>query len=556
MYRTSRILGGVLGAVFLVGGCASTRVQEPAYLTGYEQPIYTNMGSHHRTIATQSRAAQQYFDQGLTWTYSFNHDEAIRMFTAATIADPECAMAYWGIALCHGPHINNPAMSPERSQAANVALAHAVARIDQANPADQALIRALTARYADPIPADRIPLDSAYAKAMSEVHRQFPEDNDVAVLYAESMMDLRPWDFWSHDGAAQPGTSEIVSTLERVLARDAKHPGANHLYIHAIEASPHPEKADAAADRLRTLIPGSGHMVHMPAHIDVRTGRWQKAADQNEEAIRVDERYQQLSPHQEFYRLYMLHNHQFLAYACMMEGRREDAVRATGAMLSSIPDEVIRSSGPMLDGYTPIGSEVLVRFGMWDTILRMPQPPETLPITIAFWRQARATALGAQGDVPAARAEQAKFRAAVRDVPEGAMMAINPAANVLQIADLTLEGELLYREGDIDAAVSNLRAAAALEDQLRYMEPPDWLQPVRHSLGAILLASDRAADAETVYREDLQRWPENGWALFGLARSLEMQGKTKESASCMTRFKKAWSRADTTIEASCLCVTK
>lgn len=539
----------------LFPACRSTP-QQATYPQGAESPLFTNLGDHHRKITTTSRLAQRYFDQGLTWAYCFNHDEAIRAFTQAIRVDPGCAMAWWGIALCHGPHINNPVMSTERSMAANTAIARARAEMGDATAAEQALIVALSARYADPIPDDRRHLDEAYAESMRAIREQFPEDLDIACLTAEAMMDLRPWDLWTQDGQPQPGTLEIVSTLENILARNPDHPGANHLYIHAVEASPHPDRADAAADRLRDLIPGSGHMVHMPAHIDVRTGRWQMASDQNEAAIRVDERYRELSPQQEFYRLYMLHNHHFLAYACMMEGRSRDAIRAAAEMVATIPPDFLAANGTMADPYTPIGTEVLVRFGLWDEVLATPRPPANLPITTALWHQARATALAAKGRIPDARAEQVSFRTAVEAVPEGAYMAINPAADVLRIADLVLEGEIAFREGDVDSAISNLKEAIPLEDRLRYMEPPDWVQPTRHSLGAILSAVGRYAEAETVYAEDLRRWPENGWSLFGMARALEAQGRTSEAAEYDSRFRRAWSRADTEIHASCLCVPR
>ncbi|HYD00794.1 MAG TPA: hypothetical protein VEB22_06155, partial [Phycisphaerales bacterium] len=427
---------------------------------------------------------------------------------------------------------------------------------------EKGLIDALSSRYVNPMtakplpidPVSRAPLDRAYADAMATVHRRFPDDVDVATLYAEALMDLRPWDLWSLDGKPRPETERIVSLLEGVLARSPDHPGANHYYIHAVEASPAPERAEAAATRLRTLAPGSGHLVHMPAHIDVRLGRWNLAAEQNVAAMAVHDAYLKASPQQRLYRAYMLHNQHFLSYACMMAGRSTESIAAARGMVRSIPESFIADFAPVADAYTPIEVESLVRFGRWDELLAEPEPRAELPITRSVWRFARATAMAAKGDAIAARAEQARFREYVARVPAGAMMAINPAEKVLRIADEMLEGEILYREGDVNGAVRRLRAAVAIEDTLMYMEPPDWVIPVRHALGAILVAGGRHAEAESVYLEDLRRWPENGWSLSGLTRCLEGQGKRSEAEAVRKRFEAAWSRADVRLESSCFCV--
>ncbi|MGH7130561.1 MAG: hypothetical protein ACREJO_01255 [Phycisphaerales bacterium] len=522
--------------------------------------LFDGMGPHKRAVTTNSTEAQRYFDQGLTWTFAFNHDEAIRSFTEAARLDPDCAMAWWGIALCNGPHINNPAMDEAHSKAAWAALQRAEALAPKASHVEQALIAALSRRYANPAagalpmtPEQRAPLDKAYAQAMARVANAYPADQDVAVLYAESLMDLRPWDLWAHDGTPRPETPQILEAIERVLAANPNHPGACHLYIHAVEASPHPERADRAAAKLRTLVPASGHLVHMPSHIDVRTGRWAMASDQNAQAIEVDAAYRKLSPTQGFYRIYMAHNRHFLAYACMMEGRSADSLAAARGMIASIPTEFIQQNAAMIDGYLPIPTEVLVRFGRWQEILEEPQPPQHLPITTTFWRFARATAYAALGDIPAAEREQKLFRADVRRVPEGALMAINPAHKVLSIADHTLEGEIAFRRGETDRAVSEFKSAIAIEDTLQYMEPPDWVQPVRHSLGAVLLHAGRVDEAEVVYREDLKMWPENGWSLLGLSKCLAAKN-SPETAAADARLAKAWQRSDMKIGVSCLCV--
>lgn len=522
-----------------------------------EAPLLVGITVHRRPVTTDSEPARRYFQQGLNLMYAFNHDEAIRSFQQATRFDSKCAMAWWGIALANGPHINNPVMDEPRSIAAWKALEKARANSGGGTPVEQSLINALAQRYAaNPAEniAQREALNKAYAEAMQRVRAEYPDDTDVAVLCAEALMDLRPWDLWSHEGEPRPETPQVLALLEGVFVKQPNHPGANHLYIHAVEASRNPEKAVAAANRLRTLMPGSGHMVHMPAHIDVRTGRWSQAADQNARAIQVDAAYRKASPQQGFYRLYMLHNHHFLSYAAMMEGRKQVALRAARDMLSSIPSEFLDHSAALADPYLSIEYQVLIRFGGWDELLALPAPREDLPITTAMWRFGLATALAAKGDVAAAEREQVRFRGAVEAVPEDAMGAVNPARDILKVGEHTLAGEIAFQQGDVDAAVAELNKAISAEAGLRYMEPPEWIQPVRHSLGAVLVAAKRWKEAEQVYRADLAQWPENGWSLFGLAQCLEAQGDAAEAKKVTVRFRDAWARADTQIESTCLCV--
>ena len=549
--------GSVIVGLGLTGlvGCQAGEVRTAAGSEGKSAaPLFRNLGHHHRAIGTHSKQAQRYFDQGLTLAYAFNHDEAIRSFTEAARLDPTCAMAWWGIALCNGPHINNPMMDAAHSNAAWAALNKARELAATAQPVEQALIAALAARYAETPPENRRSLDEAYAAAMRGVYQAYPDDSDVGTLFAEALMDLRPWDLWSQSGEPRPETNEVLAALEGVLRRDPNNPGANHLYIHAVEASPRPHRANAAADRLRDLVPGAGHLVHIPSHIDVRTGRWMQAAVQNEKAIVADTAYRRVSPRQGFYHVYMAHNHHFLAYASMMEGRYAVAIKAAREMIAGVPPAFIETQGPLVDPYMAIVYDVQKRFGKWDDILKEPAPPAGLPITAAMWRFTRAIALAAQGEIAAAEKERAEFKTAVAKVPAGAMMAINPAQKVLAIADKMLDGEIAYRRGDSDAAITLLRDAVQVEDSLRYMEPPEWIQPVRHTLGAFLLDAGRAAEAERVYREDLARWPENGWSLQGLAASLKAQGKTTEAEVAERKFRRAWARADTPIGTTCLCV--
>lgn len=517
-------------------------------------PLFEGLGHYSRPIHTSAPLAQRYFNQGLTLAYAFNHDEAIRSFTAATQLDPQCAMAWWGIALCNGPHINYPMMPPDRSAAAWDALQQALAFKDRESAANRALIEALAARYANPPPDDRGPLDRAYAAAMRSVYQRFPDDADVGTLYAESLMDLRPWNLWTDDGQPQPETPAILAALEKVLADAPTNPGAPHLYIHTVEASPDPSKGLLAADRLCDLTPGAGHLIHMPSHIYVLTGRWAAASKQNEKAIIADRAYRALSPRQGFFRLYMIHNAHMLSFASMMQGQFEPALRAARTVVADIPTDYGRENAALVDPYMAIATEVLMRFGRWDDILAEPAPPEYWPITTALWRFARGVALANTGQLAQAQAEREHFAEAANAVPADALMAINQAHDVLAIAELMLDGEIAYNRGDVDTAVARLRAASEREDRLVYMEPPEWIQPTRHALAAILLEAGRVAEAEQVYRADLKKWPENGWSLYGLRQCLLRQGKSAEAARVQERFERVWATADTQIGASCLCV--
>jgi len=558
LLRNSRWCVPVLMVSVLLGtvGCSVTP-SDDVPVTESRARLFDGMGSHTRRITTTSNEAQRYFDQGLTWMFAFNHDEAIRSFEEAARLDPSSAMPWWGISLANGPHINNPVMPEERSKAAWEALQRAESLSANATASEKALIDALAKQYAWPAPTDRAALDRAYAEAMREVWRANPADDDIGVLFAESMMDLRPWDLWTKDGQAQPGTDEIIATIEDVLRINPAHPGANHLYIHAIEASPNPARADAAADRLRTLVPGSGHLVHMPAHIDIRRGRWQLAGAANENAIKADAVYRKLSPTQGFYRLYMAHNYHFLAFGSMMEGRRDVALKAAREMIAGVPPAFLNSGAAIVDPVMSIEYDVMKRFGMWDEILGAAAPDERLPITTAMWRFTRGIAHAAKGQVAEAMREQEAFKAAVKNVPENAIMMINPAHTVLAIADHMLAGEIALRRGEsgsIDESITELRKAVVIEDGLMYMEPPDWIQPVRHTLGAVLVSEGRYAEAEAVYREDLKRWPENGWSLLGLKQCLEARGATTEANDVAARLSKAWARSQVKATTTCLCV--
>jgi tetratricopeptide (TPR) repeat protein len=532
----------------------------PAVLTLAAEPHFDGLGNFGRKITTTSPEAQSYFNQGLCFLYAFNHDEAIRSFEEAAKLDPNCALVWWGIALANGPHINNAAMTSDRSKAAWAALTKAKEKSAMASPTERELIAALSRRYADPAPEDRDALDEAYAAAMREVYKAHPDDTDIGALFAESMMDLRPWDLWTPEGKPQPGTEEIVATLESVLAQSPNHPLALHLYIHAVEASPHPEKADAPADRLRNLQPGLGHLVHMPSHIDVRRGRWKESIAANQKAIAADRHYreerhasQERQPPQGFYNVYMAHNHHMLAYSAMMCGQSKLAITAINDMARGIPADWLKENAALADGFAAMPLEVLVRFGRWDEVLAAPEPPDYLPISRALRRAARGIAFAAKGNIAEAKEEQAAFLAAAKKVPEGAGVGNNTAETILAVATHLLAGEILYREAKVEAALAELREASQIEDTLKYSEPPDWIHPVRHALGATLLAENRAAEAEKVYRDDLAKQPNNGWSLFGLARSLHLQGKHAEAQQMDARFAEVWRDADIQITSSCYC---
>jgi tetratricopeptide (TPR) repeat protein len=518
-------------------------------------PLFSGIGPHARAVTTSSADAQRYFNQGLAFLYAFNHDEAIRSFQAATELDPACAMAWWGIATAAGPHINFPLVPEPRAKLAWDALQHAQRHAAAGTPVEQALIAAAAKRYAAPPVADRAPLDLAYADAMREVWRKFPSDTDVGALFAEAMMDLRPWDLWTQDTReAQPGTAEVVATLERVLELDRNHPLALHLYIHAVEASKHPGKARDVSDRLRDLMPGVGHMVHMPSHIDVLLGRWHDAVKANDKAIAADLAYRaQGGVPKGFIWLYNAHNRHMLAFAAMMTGQRDLALQHINAMVAEWPADFIADYGPVVDFFYAAPVEVMVRFGLWDEILARPLPPENLPISRALAYAARGIAQAAKGDTAAARAEQKLFLAARAKVAEDAAFGNNVGRNVLAVAEPMLDGEILFREGRTDAGLQRLRDAVAAEAKLRYDEPPDWIIPVRHALGASLLQVGRVQEAEQVYRDDLARWPGNGWSLFGLSRALKLQHREAEAAEVEQQFRQVWAKADLELKSSCLC---
>jgi tetratricopeptide (TPR) repeat protein len=523
------------------------------------EPVFDGLGSYSRKITTESAKAQRYFTQGLAFYHGFNHGAAIRAFQEAARLDPKCAMAHWGIALGSGPHINFPLVPPPAAERAWKELQLAQQYAGKTSPVEQALIEALSHRYANPQPEDRKPLDEAYAVAMREVWKQFPDDQDVGALFAEAMMDLRPWNQWTLEGQPNPGTEEIVATLDAVLKLNPNHPFANHLYIHAVEASRNPERADAAADRLRNLQPGLAHNVHMPSHIDIRRGRWQQAIDTNVKAIAADKRYRNIvGPPTGLLPVYAAHNRHMLAFGALMTGQREVAVKNARAMVAEIPAKFVKESAAFADGFFAVPLEVLVRFGRWNEILAEPDKyPPNMPFVRAFHHAARATAYAAKGDTANARKEQALFVESAKVVPPDTQLGNNKASDIVSLTTHMLEGEILIAEQKLDAGLAELQTAVKEQDALKYDEPPAWMIPIRHSLGAVLMKMRRFAEAEQVYRDDLARLSDNGWSLFGLTESLRAQNKNEDEVTALNaKFQKTWAKSDTKITTSCLCQAK
>jgi tetratricopeptide (TPR) repeat protein len=520
-----------------------------------KEPLFDGLGSYSRKITTKSPQAQRYFNQGLGFIHGFNHTAAIRSFQEAAQLDSTCAMAHWGIALACGPHINLPLVPPPAAELAWKELGLAQQNAANASPVERALIEALAKRYANPQPEDRAPLDQAYADAMRDVWKAYPNDVDVGAFFAEAMMDLRPWNQWTPEGQPNPGTDEILATLDKVLKLKPDHPFANHLYIHAVEASPQPERANAAADRLRKLQPGLAHNVHMPSHIDIRNGRWQQAVETNIKAVEADSRYRKMAgPPAGFINVYVAHNRHMLAYAAMMTGQRELAMKHIRAMVAGLPPEFLKENALAAESFVAMPLEVMVRFGRWDEILAEPDNyADYMKGTRAFHHAARAVAYAAKFDPFNARREQAIFIEKVKLVPKEETFGNSTAEAILAVAAHMVEGELLVAEDQIDKGIAELREAIKLEDALHYDEPPGWLIPVRHSLGAVLMKQKRFAEAEQVYRGDLKRLPDNGWSLFGLAESLHAQKKNEEAGKTKAKFEKIWAKADVKIDSSCLC---
>ena len=506
-------------------------------------PLFDNLGSLHHPITTTSEQAQRYFDQGLRLVYAFNHEEAIRSFEAAAQEDPKAAMPYWGIALALGPNINS-AMEKKDEHRAIEMVQKARRLADHVTSVEQAYIDGLVTRYMGRKGVKRKGLDEAYAKAMRSVAQRFPEDADAATLFAEALMDLRPWDLWKPDGRPQPGTDEIVATLESVLAQNPDHPGACHYYLHAVEASSQLERALPCAERLPGLMPGAGHLVHMPAHIYMRLGKYHKAVERNQQAVDIDRQYL-ASRNQtgDYADGYYTHNLHFLWASLAMEGRNVEAMNAARDLVATITTEEARKDR-WKELYLPTPIFSMIRFGRWEDLLREPPPPKGLRLMEGMWRLGRGLALVATGRLPGAEGEHVVLAGLTKQIRRNRTTEEKTERALLKIAERVLAGELAARRQHYDDAIRLLEEAIKMEEALPYSEPPLWPLSVWHHLGAVLLLADRPSEAEAVYHADLLRHPDNGWALTGLIQSLQAQQKGDEAAEAEERFKKAWAHAD------------
>jgi len=507
--------------------------------------LLPGLGPVHHPVSTRVEDAQRFFDQGLALIYAFNHDEAARAFAKAAELDPKLAMAHWGYALAVGPNYNLTAVDPAANKAALDAVARAAALVEHASPAERAYIAALAKRYSADLKADKQKLLADYSAAMRTVAADHPDDLDAATLFAESAMTLRPWELWTRDGKPQPGTEEILRTLESVLRRNPDHTGANHYYIHAIEASPNPERGLPSADRIGRLAPGAGHLVHMGGHIYMRVGDYAGAARANTQAARVDGHWILTSGATGIYpMMYYSHNIHFLAIAHAMQGRATDAVSAAESLAGHVVPHL--KAMPMLEGFVATSDLVRVRFRLWDAILTAEPPPAGFKYLAAIRHFARGCALSSQGKLADARPELAALEALVKEIPpELAASDRNTARAVLAVAVPLLKARIAELEKDRPAARAALHKAIDAEDALLFVEPPDWYIPAREALGGLLLRMGDAAGAERAFREDLVRNPRHGRSLFGLAAALRAQGKADAARFVDAEFKSAWKNADT-----------
>lgn len=520
-----------------VPGDAQTSAQEkPA-------AIVPGLGEHHHAVSTSNAEAQRFFNQGLNYVFAFNHEEAVRSFKRAAELDTQMAMAHWGIALALGPNINLD-VDPERERAAYEAVQKALSLAAKAPENERAYIEALAKRYSIDPKADLRALAVDYKNAMGQLMKRYPDDLDAATLYAESAMNLRPWQLWTNDGKPAEGTLEIVAVLESVLRRNPNHPGAIHYYIHAVEASPNPERALAFAPKLKELMPAAGHIVHMPAHVYMRTGDYEAAARSNAEAANADRNYLKSRGVENLYlMMYYNHNVHFLAIAHGMEGRFAEARRAAQQLEQNVTPHLRET--PMLEVFAITSPLVMARFRRWDDVLKMAEPAREAVGVRTVWLWSRAMAFAATAKLEKAEAERRSFLEAVKAVPETSAWGLNSAGSLLKIASKVLDARIALAKQDKKTAVELLQEAVQMQDALAYDEPPAWFLPARETLGGVLLLSDRAAEAEKVFRADLEKSPRSGRSLFGLMESLKAQGKKYDAQMIEKEFKTAWKNADT-----------
>lgn len=547
---------------FLIAALALTFAQQPAHAQHHDHgaaaartdsiALFDDLGDHHHPVSTKSAVAQRYFDQGLRLTYGFNHPDAIRSFRMAQRLDSSCAMCAWGEALALGPNIN-VAMDSASGAAAFAAVRRAVSLAGNASAREREYIAAMAERYGENPTAGRKALDSAYARAMQRVAAADPADDDAAVLHAESRMLLGPWDYWAAGKKMKPHGASAIAALEPVVKRSPKHAGACHFFIHAVEAA-YPERAVPCAERLPSLMPGAGHVVHMPGHIYIRVGRYADAIERNVHALHADAPHIADMPADGVYRLALHpHNAHFLSFAASMIGRSAQALDAARLTRAKTDTVMMRAPGlGALQHYHMLPLLTMVRFGRWEAILAEPEPAADLIYPRALRHYARALAFTARRDPASAARERESLRLLREDERMKAVTLwdLNAATTLLAIADAAVGGEIAAARGDFDLALAELRKGLAIEDAMTYDEPPAWHLPVRQQLGAVLLAAGRAKEAEAAYREDLERHPENGWSLLGLRESLKAQRRIAEAKQVDARFAKAWATADVKTVAS------
>jgi hypothetical protein len=545
---------GLLAFAWAIAACAAAPTPQPAAPSAPEEPqLVSGLAPHHHPIATDSAQAQAFFDQGFSWVFAFNHDEAARSFQRAAELDPKSPMPQWGIAWAVGPNYNLDIDDP-RSVQASEAIARAKQLAASAPQNERDYVAAMAVRFSPDPKADRKKLAHIYAAKMRELAQRYPDDLDAATLYAESLMNLTPWQLWTLDGKPGKDTDEIVRVLESVLRRDPDHVGANHYYIHAVEASGSPERALASAQRLNTLAPAAGHLVHMPAHIYARTGDHASAASANEAGVAADRAYLAKDPAQaqSFYGLaYVSHNLHFLVDDEMMRGRFASAQRAAAGVVAQLDPHV--SMMPMLESMVIAPISVLVRFDRREEILALPAPAADRPV-IGAWRLfARGVTLAKQGDAAGAASERAQLAAAIRALPESTPFGgtgLTNAKSVLQVAATALDARIAWARVEHAKSVDLWKRTVAAGDRLPYEEPPIWFYPLRESLGAALLMDGRARDAERVFRDDLVRHPRNARSLFGLRESLAAQHRDADAAWVQRELDAAWQSADPDVELS------
>jgi tetratricopeptide (TPR) repeat protein len=541
---------------------------------------YFDLGIYRRSVTTKSAQAEEWFNRGLVWAYGFNHEESIRCFERAIESDPDCVLAYWGLAYAVGPNYNAAWDAFDRQALAravaraHAALAEAAQRCDRVQPAERALIRALSARFPAAVPPeDCAPWSAAYAEAMREVYREHPGDLDVAALFADALMNLAPWALWDQRTGAPAAvscTSEARTVLERALATEPgrEHPGLLHFYIHLMEMSPYPELALPAGELLRELVPDAGHLLHMPTHLDVLCGDYRRVVSSNTHAIAADDRYLAAEGAMNVYSLYRVHNYHFKIYGAMFLGQSQVALETAEQLAASIPEALLRVDRPamadMLEGFVAMRQHVLIRFGRWREIMDTPLPAdrELYCMTTATILYSQAVAQAATGAIAQAERTREEFRAAAAHVPESRTIFNNTCADILKIAAAMLDGEICYRSGEYDIAFGHLRRAVQLDDGLPYDEPWGWMQPARHAYGALLLEQDRVTEAEAVYRADLGvdgtlaracQHPGNLWSLHGYHECLVRQGKEELAAVIASQLKIAAAHADVPVTSSCYC---